>query len=110
MLGKADKKMHRKDSRVLYSLSLENAEQKNNLLLLCKEAGETWIKAEELHWLLLAQILSAQKQFTDAETIVGATLDRTGKWTQGDLLLTKARIQATHGQFGDAVETYTQLL
>ena len=40
MLGKADKKMHRKDSRVLYSLSLENAEQKNNLLLLCKEAGE----------------------------------------------------------------------
>jgi len=28
---------------------------------LCNEAGETWIRAEELHWLLLAQILSAQK-------------------------------------------------
>jgi len=34
VLGKAGKKMHRKDSKVLYNLSLENAELKNNLLLL----------------------------------------------------------------------------
>jgi len=33
VLGKAGKKMHRKDSKVLYNLSLENAELKNNLLL-----------------------------------------------------------------------------
>ncbi|KQJ97046.1 hypothetical protein BRADI_3g28490v3 [Brachypodium distachyon] len=34
----------------------------------------------------------------------------TGKWNQGDLLRTKARIQAAQGQFGAAVGTYTQLL
>jgi len=33
VLGKAGKKMHRKDSKVLYNLSFENAELKNNLLL-----------------------------------------------------------------------------
>jgi len=47
---------------------------------------------------------------TDAETIVGATLDQAGKWIQGDLLRTKARIQAAHGQFGDAVETCSNYL
>lgn len=61
-------------------------------------------------WLLLARILSAQKLFADAETIVDAALDQTGKWNQGDLLRTKARIQAAQGQFGAAVGTYTQLL
>ncbi|VAH16235.1 unnamed protein product [Triticum turgidum subsp. durum] len=35
---------------------------------------------------------------------------RTGKWNQGDLLRTKARIQAAQGQLRDAVGTYTQLL
>ena len=69
-----------------------------------------WNRAEELHWLLLARILSAQKQLASAETIVDAALDKTGKWIQGDLLQTKARIQAAHGQFRDAVETYTQLI
>jgi len=47
---------------------------------------------------------------TDAETIVGATLDQAGKWIQGDLLRTKARIQVAHGQFGDAVETCSNYL
>lgn len=45
-----------------------------------------WIRAEELHWLLLARILSAQKQSADAETIVDAILDQTGRLIQGDLL------------------------
>ncbi|VAH04189.1 unnamed protein product [Triticum turgidum subsp. durum] len=35
---------------------------------------------------------------------------RTGKWNQGYLLRTKARIQAAQGQLRDAVGTYTQLL
>jgi hypothetical protein len=50
------------------------------------------------------------KAVADAETIVDAALDQTGKWFQGDLLRTKAKIQAAQGQFGDAVESYTQLL
>uniref|UniRef100_A0A804LYT4 No pollen germination related 2 n=1 Tax=Zea mays TaxID=4577 RepID=A0A804LYT4_MAIZE len=111
-LGNAEKNIHGKDSRALYSLSLENAVQRK--LELAAFYAKRLVKLEagsELRsWLLLARILSAQKLFADAETVVDAALDQTGKWCQGDLLRTKARIQAAQGQFREAVETYTQLL
>ena len=112
VLGNADKKMHGKDSRALYSLSLENAEQRKlePASFYAKKLVKLEAGSELRSWLLLARILSAQKQFADAEIIVDAALDQTGKWSQGDLLRTKARIQAAQGQFRDAVETYTQLL
>jgi ATP-dependent RNA helicase DHX36 len=112
VLGNAEKKVHGKDSRVLYSLSLENAEQRKlePASFYAKKLVKLEAGSELRSWVLLAQILSAQKQFADAETVVDAALDQTGKWSQGDLLRTKARIQAAQGQFGDAVETYTQLL
>jgi len=59
---------------------------------------------------LLARILSAQKQFLDAEGIVDAALDRTGIWDQGDLLRTKAKLQIAQEKLPSAIETYTQLL
>ncbi|CAN6282791.1 unnamed protein product [Urochloa humidicola] len=111
VLGNAENKMRGKDSRVLYSLSLENAEQRK--LESASFYAKKLVKLEagsELSWLLLARILSAQKLFAEAETVVDAALDQTGKWSQGDLLRTKARIQAAQGRFRDAVETYTQLL
>ncbi|CAD6205316.1 unnamed protein product [Miscanthus lutarioriparius] len=111
-LGNAEKKMHGKDSRALYSLSLENAVQRKIefAAFYAKRLVKLEAGSELRSWLLLARILSAQKLFADAETVVDAALDQTGKWCQGDLLRTKARIQAAHGQFRDAVETYTQLL
>ncbi|XP_062205142.1 protein NPGR2-like [Phragmites australis] len=112
MLGNAEKKMHGKDSRVMYSLSLENAEQRklDAASFYAKKLVKLEAGSELRSWLLLARILSAQKQFADAETIVNAALDQTGKWSQGYLLRTKARTQAAQGQFRDAVVTYTQLL
>jgi ATP-dependent RNA helicase DHX36 len=104
--------MHGKDSRVLYSLSLENAVQRKldtaaryAKKLLKLEAG-----SELKTWLLIARIMSAQKRFEDAERIVNAALDQAGKWSQGDLLQTKAKIQIAQGQFRKAIETYTQIL
>ncbi|CAI8614362.1 unnamed protein product [Vicia faba] len=100
------------DPLVLYYLSLECAEQRklDSALHYAKrflnlEAGSN-IKG----WLLLARILSAQKQFLDAESIVDAALDRTGIWDQGFLLRTKAKLQIAQGKLPSAIETYTQLL
>ncbi|KAK9993380.1 hypothetical protein SO802_023083 [Lithocarpus litseifolius] len=100
------------DPNILYHLSLENAEQRKldtavryAKRLLKLEAGSN-IKG----WLLLARILSAQKRFMEAETVINAALDQTGKWDQGELLQTKAKLQIAQGRLKGAIETYTQLL
>ncbi|KAG5112818.1 hypothetical protein JHK82_036087 [Glycine max] len=97
---------------VLYHLSLEYAEQRKLDAALyyakcfLKLEGGSNVKG----WLLLARILSALKQFLDAESIINTALDQTGKWDQGDLLRTKAKLQIAQGQLRNAIETYTQLL
>ncbi|TKY52762.1 Tetratricopeptide repeat protein 7A [Spatholobus suberectus] len=97
---------------ILYHLSLEYAEQRKLEAALyyakcfLKLEGGSHVKG----WLLLARILSAQKQFLDAESIINAALDQTGKWDQGHLLRTKAKLQIAQGQLRNAIETYTQLL
>lgn len=100
------------DPNILYHLCLENAEQRKldtavryAKRLLKLEAGSN-IKG----WLLLARILSAQKRFMEAETVINAALDQTGKWDQGELLQTKAKLQIAQGRLKGAIETYTQLL
>ncbi|GMY06323.1 protein NPGR2 isoform X1 [Fagus crenata] len=100
------------DPFILYHLSLENAEQRkldtalHYAKRLLKLEGGSNVKG----WLLLARILSAQKRFMDAETVINAALDQTGKWDQGELLRTKAKLQIAQGQLKIAIETYTQLL
>ncbi|XP_050363993.1 protein NPGR2 [Argentina anserina] len=100
------------DPIILYHLSLEYAQQRKlDAALDCAkqmlnlEAGSS-VKG----WLLLSRILSAQRRFVDAETIIDGALDQTGKWDQGELLQTKAKLQLAEGQFKRAIETYTQLL
>ncbi|XP_057438520.1 protein NPGR2-like isoform X2 [Lotus japonicus] len=100
------------DPLILYYLSLEYADQRKldaalhyAKRFLNLEAGSN-IKG----WLLLARILSAQKQFLDAESVVDAALDQIGIWDQGDLLRTKAKLKIAQGQLTSAIETYIQLL
>lgn len=97
---------------ILYHLSLEYAEQRKlddaldyAKCFLALEAG-----ANVDGWLLLARILSAQNRLLDAESVINAALDQTGKWDQGDLLRTKAKLQIAQGQLSSAMETYTRLL
>ncbi|CAK8572079.1 unnamed protein product [Lathyrus sativus] len=61
-------------------------------------------------YILLARILSAQKKFFDAEIVIDAALEQSGKWEQGELLRTKAKIQIAQGRLKNAIETYTFLL
>ncbi|XP_027351911.1 protein NPGR2-like isoform X2 [Abrus precatorius] len=111
-LETANKVARMSDPLVLYYLGLECAEQRKLdaalhyvKCFLVLEAGSN-VKG----WLLLARILSAQKQFLDAESIVNDALDQTGIWDQGGLLRTKAKLQIAQGQLKSAIETYTQLL
>ncbi|KAM6565416.1 hypothetical protein CsatA_024544 [Cannabis sativa] len=59
---------------------------------------------------LLARVLSAQKRFGDAETVINAAIEQTGKWDHGELLRTKAKLQIEQDQLKNAIETYTHLL
>ena len=111
-LETAERTMIDRDPNVVFHLSLENAEQRKldaalhyARHLLKIEAGSS-VKG----WILLARILSAQKQFEDAECVINAAMDQTGKWDQGELLRTKAKLQIAQGRLKNAIETYTHLL
>ncbi|KAL9261515.1 NPGR2-like protein [Drosera capensis] len=101
-----------RDPSIIYRLSLEHAEQRKLDVALryaklsLKLEGGSDLKG----WILMARILSAQKRFPDAEVVVNAAIDQTGKWSQGELLRTKAKIEIAHGHLKNAVETYAQLL
>ncbi|KAG6476357.1 protein NPGR2-like [Zingiber officinale] len=111
-LEKAEKVVPGKDYRILYNLSLENAEQRklDSALRYAKQLMQLEAGSNIEGWILLARILSAQKRFVDAETIINAALEQTGKWNHGVLLRTKAKIQIAQGQLKNAIETYTHLL
>ncbi|KAL0459369.1 UNVERIFIED_CONTAM: protein NPGR2 [Sesamum latifolium] len=100
------------DPVIIYHLCLENAEQRkldaalNHAKHLLKLEGGSNIRG----WILLARILSAQKCFPEAETIINAALSQTGVWEQGELLRTKAKLQIVQGLMKEAIETYSQLL
>lgn len=100
------------DAKVVYRLSLENAELRklDAALYYAKYFLKLEGGCDVKGWILLARILSAQKRFVDAETIINAALDQTGKWDQGELLRTKAKLQIAQDRLKNAIETYTQLL
>ncbi|KAJ6339100.1 hypothetical protein OIU76_008539 [Salix suchowensis] len=101
-----------RDSNILYHLSLENAEQRklDVALYYAKHLLKLESGSNIRGWLLLARILSAQRQCKDAETIINAALDQTGKWDQGELLRTKAKLQIAQGQLESGIASYIQLL
>ncbi|RWW80596.1 hypothetical protein BHE74_00011053 [Ensete ventricosum] len=112
VLEKAEKMIPGKDYRTIYNLSLANAEQRklDAALRYCKQLLKLEAGSNVDGWILLARILSAQKRFVDAETIIDAALEQTGKWSHGELLRTKAKIQIAQGKLKNAIETYTHLL
>ncbi|KAK9287593.1 hypothetical protein L1049_016028 [Liquidambar formosana] len=111
-LETAERTMTEGDPNVVFQLSLENAEQRK--LDVALYYAKQFLKLEAgtsfKGWILLARILSAQKRFVDAETVINAGLDQTGKWDQGELLRTKAKLQIAQGQLRNGIETYTHLL
>lgn len=111
-LEKARTKTTSVNANVLFHLSLVNAEQRklDIAFYYSKEFLKFDCGSSVKGWILLARILSAQKRFVDAENIVNAGLDEIGKWDQGELLRTKAKLQIAQGRLKNAIETYTHLL
>ncbi|OWM70503.1 hypothetical protein CDL15_Pgr011979 [Punica granatum] len=108
----AERLMTERDPIVVYHLSIENAEQRKLDLALyyAKQLLKLEAGSSVRVYVLLARILSAQKRFSDAETVINAALDQMGKWDQGELLRTKAKLQIAQGQLKKAIETYSRLL
>ncbi|OVA02347.1 Tetratricopeptide repeat-containing domain [Macleaya cordata] len=111
-LETAERTMKERDPTIIYHLSLENADQRklDAALYYAKQLLKLEAGSNVKGWILLARILSAHKWFPDAETVVDAALDQTGKWSQGELLRTKAKLQIAQGQLINAVETFSHLL
>ncbi|CAN0904798.1 Protein NPGR2 [Linum grandiflorum] len=108
----AERMMKQKDPNIIYYLSLENAEQRKLDAALCyaKQVFKLEAGSSIKSYVLLARILSAQKRFIDAETVINAALDQTGRWDHGELLRTKAKLQVAQGHLKSSIETYTHLL
>ncbi|KAI3794996.1 hypothetical protein L1987_37639 [Smallanthus sonchifolius] len=108
----AHRMMKHEDANVLFNLSLEYAENRklDTALYYAKQLVKIEAGANVKGWILLARILSAQKQYSDAENIIDAALDETGKWDHGELLRTKAKLQIAQGDLKNGIETYTRLL
>lgn len=111
-LETAEKTMRERDPYIIYHLCLENAEQRklDVALYYAKQLLNLEARSNVKGYLLLARVLSAQKQFADAESVINDSLDQTGKWDQGELLRTKAKLQIAQGRLKNAIETYVNLL
>ncbi|KAE8686109.1 polygalacturonase-like [Hibiscus syriacus] len=88
-----------KDPNILYLLSLQIDEQRKleEALSYAKSLLNLEGGSNIKEWLLLVRAFSAQKRFVDSETILDAALDQTGKWDEGELLRTKAKLQTAQG-------------
>lgn len=111
-LETAERTIRERNPNVLFHISLENAEQRklDVALYYAKQLLQYEAGSSVKGWILLARILSAQKRYVDAENIINAALDETGRWDQGELMRTKAKLQIAQGHLINAVETYTHLL
>ncbi|TXG63867.1 hypothetical protein EZV62_010861 [Acer yangbiense] len=111
-LESAGKSTEMREPKILYHLSLEYAEHRklDAALYYARSLQNLEDCSNVKGWLLMARILSAQKRFGDAETIITVALEQTGKWDQGELLRTKAKLQIAQGHLKSAMETYTQIL
>ncbi|KAI3442114.1 TPR_REGION domain-containing protein [Psidium guajava] len=111
-LEASERMMKERDPFVVHQLCLENAEQRklDIALYYAKQLLKLEAGASVNGYVLLARILSAQKRFVDAETVINAALDQTGKWDKKELLRTKAKLQVAQDQLNNAIETYSQLL
>ncbi|XP_008438486.1 protein NPGR2-like [Cucumis melo] len=111
-LQTAEQLMRQRDPFIIYHLGLEYAEQRklDFALYYAKQLVKLEAGSSLKSYVLLARILSAQKRFVDAETVLNAALEQTGKWEQGELLRTKAKLQIAQGQLKNGIETYSHLL
>ncbi|KAL1182100.1 hypothetical protein V6Z11_A02G096200 [Gossypium hirsutum] len=102
----------KEDPELIFNLSLENAVQRNldvafeNAMVYSNMVTEDSGRG----WRLLALILSADRRFKDAETILEVALDEAGSLDQLELLRLRAVLQIAEERPKQAIETYRILL
>ncbi|XVF64190.1 hypothetical protein PTKIN_Ptkin09bG0148100 [Pterospermum kingtungense] len=102
----------KEDPEVMFNLSLENAVQRNldvafgNAMAYSNMVNENSGRG----WRLLALILSADRRFKDAETILEFAIDEAGRLDQLELLRLRAVLQIAQERPKQAIETYRILL
>ncbi|KAF6164975.1 hypothetical protein GIB67_005344 [Kingdonia uniflora] len=86
----AEREMRETDLKVIFHLTLENTELRKLDVAFCyaKVFLRLQVESDVKGWVFLARILSAQKEFKDAEIVINNALKETGKWDQGELLRT----------------------
>ncbi|KAK8681647.1 hypothetical protein V6N13_054049 [Hibiscus sabdariffa] len=100
------------DPDLVFNLSFENAVQRNldvafdNAMVYSNMVSEDSGRG----WRLLALILSADRRFKDAETILEFALDEVGSLDQLELLRLRAVLQIAQERPKEAIETYRILL
>ncbi|KHG30674.1 Tetratricopeptide repeat 7A [Gossypium arboreum] len=97
---------------IIFELGAHYAEQRNlnAALRFAKKYIDITGGSVMKGWRLLALILSAQQRFAEAEVVIDAALDETGKWEQGPLLRLKAKLKVSQSRPMEAIETYRYLL
>ncbi|KAK8572458.1 hypothetical protein V6N13_048051 [Hibiscus sabdariffa] len=102
----------KEDPDLVFNLSFENAVQRNldvafdNAMVYSNMVSEDSGRG----WRLLALILSADRRFKDAETILEFALDEFGSLDQLELLRLRAVLQIAQERPKEAIETYRILL
>ncbi|KAF6145778.1 hypothetical protein GIB67_016227 [Kingdonia uniflora] len=90
----AKRAMRKTDPKVIFHLTLENAELRKLDVAFCyaKVFLRLQVEYDVKGWVLLARILSGQKEFKDAEIVINNALKEIGKWDQDvELCLTKSK-------------------
>lgn len=104
--------MEKYNPEILYSLAWENAMQRklNAAVESATECLEMGTGISVGAWKLLILVLSAQQNLLEAESVADIALDEAEGEDQMGILRLKALIQASHGQFKSAVESFRILL
>ncbi|XWS25510.1 hypothetical protein CRYUN_Cryun27aG0074400 [Craigia yunnanensis] len=102
----------KEDPGVMFNLSLENAVQRNLDVAFDNAMAYSNMVTENSGrvWRLLALILSADRRFKDAETILEFALDEAGRLDQLEVLRLRAVLQIAQEGPKQAIETYRILL
>ncbi|EFJ36031.1 hypothetical protein SELMODRAFT_404439 [Selaginella moellendorffii] len=104
-------KLERVDAKTLFHFGLVHAEEGN--LRVAMKSAKKFLEvscASATGWRFLALVLSAQQRFRESELVIDAGLEEVNSWEQGELWLTKAKLQVAQGKHLDALETYKLLL
>ncbi|KAF6172077.1 hypothetical protein GIB67_029495 [Kingdonia uniflora] len=101
----AEGAMGETDPKVIFHLTLENAELRKLDVTFCyaKVFLRLQVESDVKGWVMLARILSAQKEFKDAEIVINNTLKETEKWDQASMTTNLTKVDSDSAWIGRVI-------